>query len=132
MRMRFVWSLLVALSCGFSIGGCSVYSDKLMAGSDIEVVSRFADEVKILKNRAIDNNSEAKFNAAKTIIENVDLTKVYDIDQVERIFGRSTTAGRGLYDGEYIVYMYSYGDKVIEIDFWVRGRIVVKSKVQVN
>ena len=129
MKAKIFFSFFAAAAVFVSAGCASWFSDELMPGSDIEVVSRFKDEIAVLKNRAIKDNSLEKYEAAQTIIDNVDLTQIYEVGQVERIFGKYHKVGRGLYGGYYVVYRYSYGNQNIEINFWYQGDIVVKSKI---
>ena len=132
MKARAVFSFIAAAAVIFSSGCAGWFSDKLIPGADIEVVSRYKDEIAVLQNRAIKDNSLKKFEAAQTIIDNVDLSQIYELEQVERIFGKCHSIGRGLYGGYYMVYKYSYGDRYIEINFWVQNNIIVNSRVKVD
>ena len=122
----FFLTLILFLTCS-----CFNLNTKtLIPGSDIDVLRIYKKEIAILKDNSIKNNTRKKYEAAKTIIDNVDLYQIYDYEQVENIFGESNMVGHGLYKGTYIVYQYAYADKLIQINFWVRDRIVVKTEVR--
>ncbi len=126
----FMLILLSALVLSFSNGCFFGGSKEKLAGDDVDVKVLYAKEIKILRDDKIANNSKAKFDAIKIILDNVDLEQIYELNQLFALLGPPKNRGMGLYNGNFWRYRYEYKNKGILIDYWSSGANILKFRIR--
>lgn len=128
MSRLFILNILVIICIGCCICGCQ--TKKLPAG-DVEIIQKYRTEIAILKDPQIKANTEIKYKAAKTILDNVDFTYARNYKDLEQIFGFTDVDTKVLYGGQKaLVYKYSWEEKVIEATFHFSGYSITGVKIK--
>ena len=100
------------------LSGCSTsQSDKLPAG-DIDIYTKYDNEIAILHNPALRPDSELKYKAALTLYKNVDFSFVREVSTLQKIFGaRDAHFGQKKFEKQDIIYVYPYKGKRVRFVF---------------
>ena len=112
--VRFINFLVVALVV-MVIGGC--VAKQKMPSEDLEVLTLYKDEIAILHSQ-LPTNSEAKYNAAKRLHDNVDFTYTRTVQTLDEIFSSvDAKVDNPNSNNQMLVFYYQYGDRSIRFIF---------------
>jgi len=100
------------------LSGCSTLpSEKLPAG-DIDIYTKYDNEIATLHNTVLRTDSELKYEAALTLYNNVDFSFVREVSTLEKIFGaRDAHLGKKKFEKQTIIYVYTYKGKRVRFVF---------------
>ena len=106
---------------------------KKMPAEDIDVLTLFAADIAVLKNKDLPPGSKEKYEAAKHLADNVDFTFARNVRTLDQIFGAwdaqiavmSTTA-------QTIVFHYSYQDKSVHFNFSRSKNLITFAEVIIS
>ncbi len=124
--------LLAALAAVLLLGvgaGC-VWQEERLPSEDIDVLTKFAPEIAILKNRQYSAGSKEKYEAAERLAAGVDFSFTRNVLTLEDIFDpRDATRLPVRLNEEFIIFSYSYGNKVLNFNFARTNNAVTNSEV---
>lgn len=128
MSRLFIFNIITIMLLGAAICGCQ--TKKLPAG-DVEILQRYKTEISILHDSKIKANTEIKYKAAKTILDNVDFSYARSYKDLEQIFGFTDVDKKIMYGGKKaLVFKYSWKDKVVEAAFYFSGYSITGVKIK--
>jgi len=127
--MKIKLHLFIAVLATMLFSGCAIsQSDKLPAG-DIDIYTRYGNEIATLHNPALRPDSELKYNAALTLYKNVDFSFVRELPTLEKIFGaRDAHLGKVNYEKQTIIYIYRYKAKRVRFVFIRYNNAIIHSE----
>ena len=127
------FSILFAVALtGVLFSGCASMTDKLPS-EDIEVLTEYSDTIAILRNPSIPPNSKAKYEAAKALIDNVDLYFTRETRTVDSLFYHGDAQVDGVEtENPTFTFMYQYADKFIRIRFFTYRMFIVRVEIREN
>ena len=116
--MRTKLHLLLTFSVVMLFFGCATsQSDKLPAG-DIDIYTKYKEEIAILHNSSLRPNSKIKYDAALTLYENIDFSFVREIFTLQKIFSAYDAHETRPKNGKRtIIYLYRYKNKRVRFVF---------------
>ena len=113
--------------------GCADKRPKKMLSEDIEVLTVFAPEISVLKNRKIRPNSKEKYEAAKRLAEGVDFSLTRSVETLEQIFsGYDALTARSVEFGDEIAFYYNYQNHYVRFRFWRTRKVITDSEVRIK
>ncbi len=128
---------LAAIFCATVIlSGCQMpiaREFKKIPAEDIDVLTLYAADIAVLKDKSLSPGSLEKYTAAKHLAENVDFTFARNVRTLDQIFGAwdaqiavmSTTA-------QTIVFHYSYKDKSVHFNFSRSKNLITLAEVSIT
>ena len=128
----FKKSLILMTAALMLLGGC-VSAPPKMLSEDIEVLSVFASEIKVLKDRRIRTNSQQKYLAAKKIAEGVDFSLTRSVETVAQIFDPADAlVTKSVEYGDEVAFYYNYQNGYVRFRFWYTKNAVTDSEVRIK
>jgi hypothetical protein len=111
------------------LSGCATSeSDKLPAG-DIDIYTRYDDEIATLHDTTLRTDSEQKYEAAMTLYENVDFSFVREVSTLQKMFGaRDAHLGKRKFEKQTIIYLYRYRGKRVRFVFISYNNAIIHSE----
>ncbi len=105
----------------------NVFGDDVLPAEDIEVLSRYRNLIGVLKDPKLKATSEEKYNAAKELIQHVDLSFVRETLTLDQIFYH----GDAIIDSpkspdRIITFYYEWKDHSIRLVFHTYTKFVVR------
>ena len=129
--MKSKWNLFLA-GIAFSIltlFGCSSMQHEKLPAGDIDVYTKYANEIETLHNPKLRTDSKEKYEAALTLYKNVDFSFVREVRILEKIFGaRDAHLGRPNFEKQDIIYLYRYKGKRVRFVFTRYNKAVIHSE----
>ncbi|MDD5697002.1 MAG: hypothetical protein PHH77_00130 [Victivallaceae bacterium] len=123
VKLFYLAGLIMLIS-----GCCSPAPEKLPAG-DIDIYTKFANEIATLHNTALRPDSKLKYEAALILYKNVDFSFVRDLETLEKIFGANDARlGSKHFEKQTIIYLYRYQDKRIRFVFTRYNNAIISSE----
>ncbi|MCQ2379252.1 MAG: hypothetical protein MJ016_08660 [Victivallaceae bacterium] len=119
--------LFLLLTAAFCLAGC--VTEKLPS-EDIEVLTKYADIIAVLKDPRLPANSEAKYEAAKELIRHVDMSFTRETKTLDALFYH----GDALIDypdqpDRMITFSYQYGDHYVRMIFRTYHQFILRVDV---
>ena len=125
--------ILIAAVLTAVLAGCINQGPQKMLSEDIEVLTVFAPEIKVLKNRALRTNSQEKYLAAKRLAEGVDFSLTRTLDTLEQIFDPADALiTKSVEYGDEIAFYYNYQNNYVRFRFWRTKNVVTDSEVRIK
>ena len=114
--------------------GCiNSQSPKKMLSEDLETLTVFAPEIKILQDPGLRPNSKEKYLAAKRLAEGVDFSLTRSIRTLEQIFlVRDALITRSVEYGDEIAFYYNYQNNYVRFRFWRTKNVITESEVRIK
>lgn len=120
-------TLLAALS------GCASQKPRKLISEDIEVLTVFAPEIRVLQDPNLRTNSKEKYEAAKRLAEGVDFTLTRSVETLEQIFlVRDALTTRSIEYGDEIAFYYNYQHNYVRFRFWRTKNVITESEVRIK
>ena len=110
--------LLLAAVAGMVLvfSGCASYqTPRKMLSEDIEILSVFAPEISVLKDKRYRTNSQEKYLAAKKLAEGVDFSLTRSVEY-----------------GDEIAFYYNYQNHFVRFRFWRTKNMITESEVRIK
>ena len=127
---------LLAAFCVFMLAvlcGCASSRPKKMISEDIDVLTVFAPEIKVLQDPSLRTNSKEKYEAAKRLAEGVDFTLTRSVETLEQIFlVRDALTTRSIEYGDEIAFYYNYQNNYVRFRFWRTKNVITESEVRIK
>ena len=125
-----IFSLLLLTGCYVSDDGTPVRDGRLPS-EDLEVLTKYVDVIAVLKDPMISCNSKEKYQAAKKLIDKVDMTFTRETKTINELL----YYGDALYDDvnsetRNITFNYQYGDHYVRFIFHTYRNFVLRVDVQ--
>jgi len=125
MKRAFI-SVLAAVAAWFC-GGCA--TEKLPS-EDIEVLTRYADIIKVLRSPSLPPNTKEKFEAAQELIKHVDLHYTRETGTVNRLFYyRDAMIDAPGTDNPVFTFIYEWQNRVLRIRFFTYRMFVTRVEI---
>lgn len=126
--------LLMLCAAGLSIfSGCASQQPKKMLSEDIDVLTVFAPEIKVLKNRRLRTSSQEKYEAAKRLAEGVDFSLTRSVETLAQIFDpNDALTTKSIEFGDEIAFYYNYKDNYVRFRFWRTRNAITDSEVRIK
>ena len=119
--VRFA-AVLLGLLCG-----CA--SDKLPS-EDIEVLTKYDDIIRVLKSPTLPPNSKEKYEAAKALIEHVDLYYTRETGTVNKLFYyRDAIVDSPETENPVFTFTYMWSNKTLRIRFFTFRVFVTRVEI---
>ena len=117
-----------------AFAGCiNSQSPKKMLSEDLETLTVFAPEIKILQDPGLRPNSKEKYLAAKRLAEGVDFSLTRSIRTLEQIFlVRDALITRSVEYGDEIAFYYNYQNNYVRFRFWRTKNVITESEVRIK
>ena len=113
--------------------GCASSRPKKMISEDIDVLTVFAPEIKVLQDPSLRPNSKEKYEAAKRLAEGVDFTLTRSVETLEQIFlVRDALTTRSIEYGDEIAFYYNYQNHYVRFRFWRTKNVITESEVRIK
>lgn len=132
MLKRF---LLLALAAVLAVafGGCAAGNPSKMLSEDIEILSVYAPEIKVLKDRRLRTNSKEKYEAALKLAQGVDFSLTRSVETLDQIFlAADALTTRSVEYGDEIAFYYNYQDRFVRFRFWRSKNVITESEVRIK
>ena len=127
--MKIKLHLLVAAAAIILISGCSTSQSAKLPAGDIDIYSKYKNEIATLHNPALRADSELKYRAALKLYQNVDFSFVRDLRTLEKIFSaHDAHLGKNNYEKQPIIYLYRYKDKRVRFVFVRYNNSIIHSE----
>ncbi len=125
MKNRFFFML--ALGVAFLLCGCA--TEKLPS-EDIEVLTKYADIIKVLRSPTLRPNTREKYEAAKELIKHVDLYYTRETGTVDKLFYyRDAMIDAPGSDNPVFTFIYEWKDKTLRIRFFTFRMFVTRVEI---
>ena len=125
MKNRFFFML--ALGAVFLLCGCA--TEKLPS-EDIEVLTKYADIIKVLRSPTLRPNTREKYEAAKKLIEHVDLYYTRETGTVNKLFYyRDAMIDAPGSDNPVFTFIYEWQDRSLRIRFFTFRMFVTRVEI---
>lgn len=128
--------LLLAAVAGMVLvfSGCASYqAPRKMLSEDIEILSVFAPEISVLKDKRYRTNSQEKYLAAKKLAEGVDFSLTRSVDTLRQIFApEDALTTRSVEYGDEIAFYYNYQNHFVRFRFWRTKNMITESEVRIK
>ncbi|MBE6366402.1 MAG: hypothetical protein E7052_00640 [Lentisphaerae bacterium] len=127
----FLWLASVLLLGVFS--GCGTAQAPKMLSEDIEILTVYAPEIKVLKNRSLRTNSKEKYEAALKLAQGVDFSLTRSVETLDQIFSAADAlTTRSVEYGDEIAFYYNYQDHFVRFRFWRSKNVITESEVRIK
>lgn len=101
-----------------------------MTSEDVEIKTRFAGELAVLHSTKYRPNSKEKYEAAKTLYENVDFSFTRSVETLDVIFTTlDARVDKRDFNDQRISFTYQYGDKFIRFIFYRSGDRILNTEI---
>ena len=108
---------------------CGCASDKLPS-EDIEVLTKYDDIIRVLKSPTLPPNSQEKYEAAKALIEHVDLYYTRETGTVNKLFYyRDAMIDAPGSDNPVFTFIYEWKDRSLRIRFFTFRMFVTRVEI---
>ena len=123
-RMFLTWGVLCAV---LFAAGC--VTEKLPV-EDILVLERYKNEIATLKSPKIPPNSKEKYEAARTLLDNVDFSFIRSVQTLDDIFSSvDAKVDRPNSMSQTLIFYYQYQNKSIRFLFFRYGDVVTRVEI---
>ena len=130
--MKKLFLLLTAVAV-MICWGCVNKPPRKMLSEDIEMLTVFAPEIKILKDPSLRTNSQEKYLAAKKLAEGVDFSLTRSVETLEQIFLVSDAlTTKSVEYGDEIAFYYNYQNNFVRFRFWRTKNAITASEVRIK
>ena len=111
--------------------GC--VSPEKLPSEDIEVLEKYSDVIAILRDPKLPANSREKYQAAKKLIQHVDLYYTRETRTVDKLFyHRDAVVDSPISDNPVFTFYYQYGNKFVRIRFFTYMMFVTRVEIKEN
>ena len=116
----------VAAALLFVIAGCTTTK---IPSEDIEVLKIYRPEIAILHS-SLPSNSKEKYEAAKTLADNIDFSYTRSVQTLDEIFS-ATDARVDVPNAtdQMLMFYYQYRDRSIRFCFYRFGDVITKVEI---
>ncbi|MFA7232385.1 MAG: hypothetical protein WC071_14020 [Victivallaceae bacterium] len=109
--------------------GCKT---KIPAG-DVDIYEKYSDEIAVLKNDKLKPNTQEKYEAAKTLAEDIDFSFLRSVSTIDRIFStKDAHIDNPNSINQLIIFYYQYGKNSVRFCFRRHNNSVTSSEVKIN
>ena len=129
--MKSKWNLFLAgIAFSFlALFGCSSLQHEKLPAGDIDIYTRYANEIDTLHNPKLRPDSKEKYEAALTLYKNVDFSFVREVKTLEKIFGaRDVHLGKPSFEQQDIIFLYRYKGKRVRFVFTRHNSAIIHSE----
>lgn len=131
MIKRFVFLSVLVLAV--FLCGCVNQAPRKMLSEDIEVLTVFAPEIKVLKDPKLRTNSQEKYLAAKKLAEGIDFSLTRSVETLTQIFLPSDALmSKNPEFGDEIAFYYNYQNHFVRFRFWRTKHVITESEVRIK
>ena len=131
--LKKILLLTVCAAVMACFNGCASKKTKKMLSEDIEVLTVFAQEISVLKNRSLRPNSKEKYEAAKRLAEWVDFSLTRSVETLTQIFdANDAMTTKSVEFGDEIAFYYNYQNNFVRFRFWRTRNAVTDSEVRIK
>jgi len=117
----------------FSLAGCMSKAPQKMLSEDIEMLTVFAPQIKVLQDPSLRTNSQEKYLAAKKLAEGVDFSLTRSVHTLEQIFlVKDALITRSVEYGDEIAFYYNYQNNYVRFRFWRTKNVITESEVRIK
>ena len=128
--MKFSFSLLLHV---FSVillisgAGCAT---EMLPSEDIEVFEKHKDIISVLKSDKYRADSKEKYEAAQTLLNNVDFSYIRSVQTLDDIFSSvDAKVDRPNSMSQTLIFYYQYQNKSIRFLFFRYGDVVTRVEI---
>ena len=107
---------------------CGCATEKLPS-EDIEVLTKYADIIKVLRSPSIPPNSKEKYEAAKELIEHVDLYFTRETKTVDTLFYHRDAMIDAPGDKPVFTFIYSWKNRSLRIRFFTCRMFITRVEI---
>lgn len=123
MSKTFLSSVAMLLLC---VAGCSTAK---LASEDIDVLRIYGPEIAVLHS-SLPPNSREKYNAAKTLVDNIDFSYTRNVQTLDAIFSsRDARVDAQNAADQMLMFYYQYDAHSIRFCFYRYGDIITKVEI---
>jgi len=129
--MKSKWNLFLAgIAFSFlTLFGCSSMQHEKLPAGDIDIYTRYANEIDTLHNTKLRTDSKQKYEAALKLYKNVDFSFVREVKTLEKIFGaRDAHLGKVNFEKQDIIFQYNHKGKRVRFVFTRYNNAVIHSE----
>jgi hypothetical protein len=120
---------LLALFSLLFAAGCTTPDVEKLPSEDIEVLTRFKNEIAVLHSDLPPNSAE-KYRAAKTLAANVDFSFTRQVSTLDQLFSSvDARVDKPRSINHMITFYYQHGDRSIRFVFYRYNNYVTSSEI---